>query len=373
MSEKYGCWTTGGKKFLKKFDALAHASKTGGEVKFYYHNTTWENFNRSLLGRSNLNDLYRERAQQLRDKYDYLILYYSGGSDSHNVLRTYIDNNIKLDEICVKWPKTLQDGNLYIANNVDTSAKNYWSEWDYAIVPTLKQLAQQNPEIKITIKDYIEDINKVKIDEMFENLNFVRGGGILLNSVVSDSETEQLSQGKTVGHIYGIDKPLIYMNNNKLYMFFSDVCVDQAGRSVFSEDSTECFYWSSDMPELVFEQAYQMCLYYKANREKLQYLWTIKKPTSEERIMINQFQTDLARSILYTNWDYRFQADKPNSASRTDKFFWFYKHSELITLRDQYYGNLFDRVNIINDRFLSGGDTPVYDISYTNYFYVTSL
>jgi hypothetical protein len=375
MTEKYGCWVTGGKKFLRKFDALVHATKHNKDVKLYYHNDVWQNFDRSKLGKQSLDTLYRERAQQLRDKYDYLILYYSGGSDSHNVLRTFIDNNIKLDEVCVKWPKTLQDGNLYIANTVDKSARNFWSEWDYAIVPSLKVLAQKNPEIKITIKDYIADVDRLNIESMFENLDFVRGGAILMNSVVSDSERTLLSQGRTVGHIYGVDKPLIYTHQKKLYMFFSDIALDAIGGGRVAENplGAEAFYWTPDMPELAFEQAYQMCLYYRMNPDKHKYLWTIKIPTSEERAMINQFQTDLARSMLYSNWNHRFQADKPHSASRSDKFFWFYEHGELIKPREQYYGNLLDRVKQINTKFLNGTDTPIYNVMITNYFYVTSL
>lgn len=373
MTEKYGCWTVGSKKFISKYDALAYATKNNGIVKFYYHDTVWQNFDRTKLGKTSLSLLYRDRAQQLRDKYDYLILYYSGGSDSHNVLRTFIDNDIKLDEVCVKWPKALQAGKLYIANTVDKSARNFWSEWDYCILPTLKQLRSKYPNIKITIKDYTDNIDNLDIEDILENLNFVRGGAILMNSVVSDSETILLNQGLTVGHIYGIDKPLLYTHSNKMYMFFSDLCVDQAGRSMFSNETTECFYWAPDMPELAFEQAYQMCLYYRANPDKQKYLWTINIPTNEERVVINQFQTDLARDILYTTWDYRFQADKPNSASRTDKFFWFYEHSEMSVPRQKYYGNLKDRVSQLDKRFLAGDNIPVYNIMTTNYFYVTQL
>jgi hypothetical protein len=374
QTEKYGYWRVEDQKFLSKYDALVYASTHNKNVNFYYHNNVWETFDRKKLGKVSLQELYKQRAQQLRDTYDYLILYYSGGADSHNILRTFIDNNIKLDEICIKWPKTLMDGMFYTPNSNDTSARNYWSEWNYAIKPILEWVAKNKPDIKITIKDYTESIDKLNVDEIFEKLNFVRGGGILLNSVISDSDLRFNS--KKVSHIYGIDKPLLFTHKQKAYMFFTDVCLDQAGRGDIDAENTECFYWTPDMPLLPFEQAYQLSLYYKVNPDKQKFLWTIVNKPPEEKVIINQFQNDLSRSLLYTNWDNRFQADKPNSASRTDKFFWFYEHPELSAVRDKYFHNVSSRVNMIDDRLLtkkSSTGPQVYEVSRSKYFYITDL
>jgi hypothetical protein len=63
-------------------------------VWYLWYHDTFKNFNKDLLGKIPLKTLYKERAQQLRDNYDELILYYSGGSDSHNILHTFLQNNI---------------------------------------------------------------------------------------------------------------------------------------------------------------------------------------------------------------------------------------------------------------------------------------
>jgi hypothetical protein len=160
MTKQYGYWKSDGLDFSNKIDALVYATKNDTKVTFAYHDEIWKKFNKNLLGKIPLNQLYKEQAQRLRDKYQYLILYYSGGADSHNILMTYINNNIKLDEIIVRWPKPLTEGKLYTPNNVDNTTRNIWSEWDYAVKPTLDWLKQNHPEIKITIKDYIEDLNE---------------------------------------------------------------------------------------------------------------------------------------------------------------------------------------------------------------------
>jgi hypothetical protein len=376
MIEKYGCWTVGDKKFLKKYDALLHATTNGGKVKFYYHDDVWNNFDRTQLGKQSLDSLYKQRAQQLRDTYDYIIIYFSGGADSNNALYSFIDNNIKVDEVCVKWPKPLQDGKFYTPNIMDQSSRNYWSEWNYSIKPALLKLQSTHPEIKITIRDYTEDIHNVDIDLKCENLNFIRPGGIIVNSVVSDSETELLKHGKSVGHIYGVDKPLLVLWEKKIYMIFNDQCIDQAGRSEHSPFGTECFYWTPDFPLLPYEQAYQLSQYYKKNVDTQKYLWENKVYSSEEKSNINQFQNNLSRALMYTNWDNRFQADKQTSVDRRDKFSWIYEVDELDRYRQQYFHNLKHRVSLVDDRFLqrsSDNAIPVFKDIYSNYFYVDDL
>jgi hypothetical protein len=135
--EVEGFWQVGATKFKNKFQALVFATDTNQEVSYIYFDQIWNNFDRSLLGKVSLKKLYQQRAQQIRDSYDYLILYFSGGADSYNVLRSFIDNGIKLDEVCVKWPMAAIKSQVYKANTLDTSARNTLSEWDFAIKPVL--------------------------------------------------------------------------------------------------------------------------------------------------------------------------------------------------------------------------------------------
>jgi hypothetical protein len=164
LNRKYGLWIVNGIEFDSKYQALLHATRNNiKDIKFWYHDDIFASVDVTQLSKTPLSLLYKERAQQLRDSYDYLILYYSGGADSHNILRTFLDNNIKIDEICVKWPKQLIDGKFYHINATDTTASNIWSEWNYGIMPVLKWIKQHHSNIKITIKDYVSDSNKSTI------------------------------------------------------------------------------------------------------------------------------------------------------------------------------------------------------------------
>jgi diphthamide synthase (EF-2-diphthine--ammonia ligase) len=96
--------------------------------------------------------LYDLRARQLREKYDYLILSYSGGADSHNVLMSFIKQGIHLDEIVVN---TMEKGNKKSTsiNNKNVQATNAAAEHELQTVPRLKEAAALIPRTKITICD----------------------------------------------------------------------------------------------------------------------------------------------------------------------------------------------------------------------------
>jgi hypothetical protein len=350
MYKKYGQWKAGDTVFNRKFDAMLHASKNNLKVKFVYHDQIWEKFDKTLLGKVPLSMLYKERAQQLRDSYQYLILNYSGGADSHNILMTFLNNNIKLDEICVKWPKVLMDGNLYSPNNVDRSALNYWSEWDYSVKPTLDWVSRVHPNIKITIKDFVGKVESIDIESLFDKIEHIRSGAMLQTASISDSDLVLADKSITTGHIYGIDKPLLALgDNNRVGMFFSDLAISPVVPGVLDPENAECFYWAPDMPLLTFEMAYQASEYYNINKDKRNYLW--KSNNTASNGMINQFQNDVTKAVCYDTWDNRFQADKPTKANRTDKWFWFFENSEFETVKNIYIDNVKLRTDMITDEF----------------------
>lgn len=88
-----------GKKIFTKTDYLMYTGnikdltlKIDGD--FWKNSVNWTN-----EPEESLYDLMVSRALQLREKYKYLVLLYSGGSDSFTILRIFLENNIPLDEI----------------------------------------------------------------------------------------------------------------------------------------------------------------------------------------------------------------------------------------------------------------------------------
>jgi len=356
MNKKYGHWESNGIEFTNKYKALVYASQNNTKVEFKYYTSIWKNFDRSLLGKVPLSVLYKERAQQLRDRYQYIVLYYSGGADSHNILRTFIDNNIKLDEVCVKWPKVLQSDAIFTPNTIDKSPRNYWSEWEFAIKPILQWLAANKPDIKITIKDYVSDVNNISLLPAFDKLDHMRSGGMLFCSALTDSMNEK----KSIGHIYGIDKPLLVVDDqNNVGTFFSDFSLGTI--STDGDDNGEGFYWAPDFPLLTLEMAYQTVQYYKINKEDRKYLKWATAPLwdLDWSACVLQKQSDIAKATCYTTWDYRFQSDKPVSRDRADKFFWFHEYPEFNNALQEYKHHVTERLSGLDKRFITSSKTQV--------------
>lgn len=383
MTKKYGYWKSNNLEFLNKVDALIYASKNNSKVKFAYHDEVWKKFNKNLLGKVSLNQLYKEQAQRLRDKYKHLILYYSGGADSHNILMTYINNNIKLDEIVVKWPKTLVDGKLYTPNTNDRTYRNIWSEWNYSVKPTLEWLREHHPEIKITMKDYTESLTAKNLESEIEVSNHTRGGMLL-----SFTKKEQTYGKKEIGHIFGIDKPNLVAIGLDVYMIFNDLAISMT----YSErpddvdpDVVECFYWDPDFPLLTFEMAYQTSEYFNINKDKRKFLLGYdgdelvqQKYTGMHLLtsVLTQVQNNVVKSACYDTWDYsRFQADKSVSPTRQDKWFWFFESPEFFSLRDVFISNIKSTTSQIDERFLVGFNTtyPSIKMSLSDIFFVRRL
>jgi hypothetical protein len=350
-----GYWKVRDQKFISKYQALAYASKNKDRVEYIFFDHVWQNFDRSLLGKYTLKELYRQRAQQLRDKYDYLILYFSGGADSYNVLRSFIDNGIRLDEVCIKWCNDSLTANteVYIPNQMNKKATNYLSEWDYAIKPVLEWLGQNHPDVKIEIVDWFRDKDFKTIERAFSLVNHWHDVEINSLAVWSPSENILLEKGLTIGSIYGIDKPCTLFAEDKSYMYFPDGATTMGTPNPNNIFGTEYFYWAHEFPILTFEMANVAIQAFKVDRELAQVAITDKN-RYDKTFTFNAFQVQQKRlrHIIYDNWNDRFQAFKPVEADRSDKHFWVYKYEQLRNYVNEYN-------NILNT-YLKGLETSQY-------------
>jgi hypothetical protein len=362
LESKYGCYIAEGMPFISKLDALNYVSQfNSNSIFFYYHNHIWENFDRSKLGTVPLADLYKERALQLRNKYDYLVLHYSGGSDSHNVLHTFIENNIKLDEIYVRWAKPLIDEKFYKPDKNNFSAENSPSEWNFTIRPALESIQRSHPEIKITISDFTKnfgsfDFSEKKIEKIIVDMNLTVGalGSIAQRIDRNVSITE--SKNKNIGHIFGVEKPLLYIEDNFINMLFQDSMMEVVTlQDLKSNDSAELFYWAPDFPLLTMEMAYQCSLYFKNYQEVI---YKLNQDLNVESIN-REIRRDIYKKALYEkSWNLnKFQVNKPNF-DRSDWWSWIHESTELDNLKQNFKFMMNEILGGVDKRMVnSSGDS----------------
>ena len=328
--EKLGYYVVNGISFTNKVNAIEYATLVNIYPDWVFNDSTFKAIDWTIEPIESLNELYARRARGLREKYDYLVLNYSGGGDSQNILDTFINNNIKLDEILIRWPKKASDHSYTVSTSGE--AENFYSEWDLTLLPKVKKLAQSNPEIKIEFYDYSDDgFEFYKNDEWIystngSHLNPCAGFHFYLGLPKYRALAER---GIKVGHIFGVDKPRVILKDGVFYTYFLDILTGIAHFAFdehFNEyNSIELFYWSPDSVQLLVKQTHTVMNFFKANKSLLPFVdfTNLKTPAARSTY------ENIIRSLIYPTWDITtFQVAKPSSVFYCEYDDWFFKRYE---------------------------------------------
>jgi len=328
--DRLGYYQIGLRKFYSKISAVTEHCKTGYEIEWIFNDSVYEKFDWTKTIEIPLSELYRLRAQQIRDTYDYICLFYSGGGDSNNVLHSFIDNGIFLDEIIMFQAKP----DVKNLKKNDTSNRNGFAEIEFEAkshLQTYKNLIHR--DTKIREFDIVEPFNNfLKKDDWFLNIapSTTRSDSSTLARRLAifdnlKSITENY-EGKKIAQILGCDKPLVWQNNDEYYFYFldsnthSNMSLNTLDSQFLNNDCrTELFYWSPDLPELVIKQAQLVKAAAETNLKIKNALRFIKdKPIGNYRKILHP--------IIYPpHTEPNFQVAKINSDKKiieTDRWFW---------------------------------------------------
>jgi len=320
-----GFYSVNGELFENKIQALIKSSKLGAELKWHYFDDVFSKASiDTALEQLSIHEIYRIRAQQLRDSYDYLILNYSGGSDSHNILHTFLKNNIKLDCLYVQWPERLMDKGLFTPNAEDKSTANFHSEWELVLKKDLEWLAQAHPEIKIELFDWLDCVDEgFYNDRIFEKnvSNLPSMARSIKQNNFSKIESDLAHKGKKVASIFGIDKPNVVKHQGTWYYFFSDTAF-MAQPNPNNPNGLEYFYNTPSFPELTVLQCKMLAKWYDANPALLYLVRSradriaenpeVARWTHAQNMKEFHEAAEIAKLVCYPYWDFsRFQAEKP--------------------------------------------------------------
>jgi hypothetical protein len=352
--DKKGYYLVGWKKFYNKTEAVTYATKNSFEVRWVFNDNVYSKIDWTIPIEVSLKELYRTRAQQLRDKYDYVILHYSGGQDSNNVLHSFIDNNIKVDHIVIQVPEPQRKHSV----SDSTEWSNYWAEIDYQAIPYLKSLGSKIDGIKITIQDMSSTpIELLSNDNWTEKL--MPGAsynlGVIARAMGQYNTRDILNvsdKGKTSCQVLGIDKPLIYFDGTDYYSFFVDQSayhmqpLDNTMRDLFHYSVTEFFYWTPDLPEIVVKQAQEIKNACVAN-PLVKELFT--KTTKSE---VGIFRTVMQSVIYDMKHAPAFQTNKPPMDAGEVLNSWFFAGEDK-SIIDNYTYAMDHLKKSINPKFFS--------------------
>lgn len=261
MKTDIGYYKVGQSIYSNKFDAVMTAQRTNANVSWNFFDDKLSKLNWTVEPETTLNTLYRMRAQQIRDSYDYIIVFCSGGSDSTNVIRTFLNNKIHVDEVMALAPVSGLNNWDFDKSNIKED--NTISETKFALFPLLNEISTQNPNIKITINDFFEDITKYK-DEYWAYQACGNIVTVLTSHFTNVTKfkhiTDLIQAGKRVGLVYGTDKPIIKINEaGEMNFILGDAGINYLNMPADREHPNldrVLFYWTPDLPEIMIKQAH---------------------------------------------------------------------------------------------------------------------
>lgn len=274
--DRFGYYQVGDQKFYNKVLALEYATRIGQFPTWNYNNQVFTSVDWTHDLPFSLKDAYRMRAEQLREKYDYLVLFYSGGVDSHNILTTFLENNIKIDSVVVFGIFEF-DHDRDLPINLE----------QYKVAIPVAQKYQDQFEVNVLdLSRYLERCYHQ--DWIYDSGTLLYPMELVRNMAWLDPSIQKWLDKGTTGLIKGIDKPRVIFENGRFYFGFLDTLVGDVVVSSLIDgkhaicDSLEPFYWTPDAPWLVAKQCQVIKNYIKNVRpDWLENLYHFKKPTPD--------------------------------------------------------------------------------------------
>jgi hypothetical protein len=267
-----------------------------------------------------LDTLYKIRAQYIRDKYKYVILCYSGGHDSTNILETFYYNNIHIDEILVVG--------ALARDSYKGSDENHNGELYENVFPTLSRL--NLPNTKITVADYTKWFNDPKINftalsnhgrEWTKHIGGFRSVHTLFWHDLKKFIGHQNS--KDTCYIMGTDKVnLDYRIGHKSNVFFVDLSFFDYGSKYHDENFQRVNFYTDvhfTATNIIRKQAHVVNTYKRINN--------YGDADETENEILNKLLYDLKHPLVFMS-----PKSISTSVSARDMFMFEHKNSEIYNI-----------------------------------------
>jgi hypothetical protein len=221
---KFGYFSVGNQNLYSKLDAINLSISTGEKVQWHFNDEVFSKQGWTMEPEKDIRTMYRERAQAIRDRFDYVVVMFSGGSDSTTVLDSFIDNGILVDEVFMhQWIKYQPEG-------VDSYLN---TEITYSALPYLKRKLPTAWNTRVRLYDPSDYALACLNDDDFvesswRGMNNVHNlQQISLHHNIENRFPEYLrlrEQGKRIVFVWGEAKPHIDydLEKNKHYFWFQD-------------------------------------------------------------------------------------------------------------------------------------------------------
>ena len=341
--DKFGYYSVNGKNFYNKIQAYLEQKNSKQPVEYIFNDHIYECYDWTQEPEpwTGLLEFYRRRAQQIRDKYDYVVLLCSGGPDSTNMFEAFANNNIRIDHVVNFNSYTQTQRTEDTANNAD---------YVFNFKPHIEEYIKNTKNLitKITVLDEIELTKKYLVD--YKNIDYEVAYGLLTNITgfmycggwikYVPEIWDRIVRGENLCIVIGSDKPWLTVVDGKYAVQFVDLGnqIDWAVRfdsdpAYRGLDITESFYQSRDDVNLRIKQAHILKNYMSNNPESGKYMSDeFRRKQTRKRPSYHCENKDHPGSTLryaefhktiYPNWNPQIVTPKPEQHMiRTEDDFW---------------------------------------------------
>ena len=344
--DKFGYYEVDGRTTYSKLEAAEWAHLNKSNIRWDFNDDVFDTIDWTKEPTTGLWDLYKMRAKQIRASYDYVVLWYSGGSDSHNMLLSWIEAGLKIDEIATTW-------------NFETTGdpqNHYNAEITNVVLPDIEKLQSSGIEFKFRIIDMAEPSLKLfdtwKTDfEYYINCHFSPNNPAraMFRETISEYK-DLIAQGKKVCFVWGKEKPFMeydYILKKHYFHFLDngDNCVSPYVQQKYHQGwYDEFFYWSPDFPLIPVKQAHVVKNFIQYATDPglfCDYSVNGRSPETGKYL-----QDRVVKSLLYPKWSNDiFCNGKTSSFTYSMRDDWFFKGNmeekkRFIEITNTYYNKI---------------------------------
>jgi hypothetical protein len=329
-----GIYFVNGKPFGDKVQAILEANKTKTDLSWNFHRESLAKLDWTTEPDISLADCYALRAQQIRDEFDYVVVMCSGGSDSTNVLDSFLDNGIFIDEVVASAP--LSGLSSWNFNNKNTNATNFVSEVKYAQMPLMDVVRAKSPKTRLTLNDYFPLLVQLTPDDLLYNRADAIHPSALghFNLELLTHLKDIAESGKRIAVVYGVEKPYLVRKNGNIAYTILDVglnLIQQPFKTAYTNVTAIPFYIAFDFPQLMIKQAHVLAkwLFKPENAGVLSTVSDAGRdqdlPATRRRQKYSAYDRGIRSCIYPTSFDPKvFQTDKLSRLFFADIDYWFF-------------------------------------------------
>ena len=258
--DRFGFYYVDGFKTYSKVEAVEYADRVKKMVRWNFNDEVFSAHDWSIEPACSLEDLYAKRAREIRDKYDYVVIFYSGGIDSQNIVDTFVKNDLKIDELATM---------NYYGVDPDPDA-HFHAEHTYVTYPRIRALQDQGIEFRHRSIDLSEFSYSILTDRRW-NLDRAYHGNTHASTMhvaktyireKTPDYMKLIEQGKKLVFVWGADKPRVKLQGGKYMMEFCDYVGSAIGTRTQIEnrdwEHDELFYWDPSCCDLICKQAHMI-------------------------------------------------------------------------------------------------------------------